>query len=527
MGALQTVSMNLIDEKIENLERFEEIVEILSRQQMGYVLDMLDLEDRLPIVKQLTPTRTTKPSPERVRETFEQLGPTFIKFGQMLAHRKDIIPDNYAEELKGLENKVPGFSGEEARRIFDEEVGLEKLESFDEEPIASASIAQVHRASLKSGEDVVAKIRRPGITEKVEADLRILMYLAERFDRLNRDENRQVSRSVREFSEWTKREIDLTNEARNGKRLQEIMEEWDKVRIPDIYEELSTEKVVTMEYIDAVRSDNIEELEGRDIEFEEIARIGVDSQLKQIFDAGFFHADPHPSNFMVDRNGRLVYLDFGIMGRLTRKKRKDVLVMLYSIINEDVETVIESVRELSETESDPDIEGYKYKIEKEIKLLEGTSIGEKSISKTFFNLTLEASRHGIYLPQDLIIMGKGMVTIEGIGMEIYPEYNVKKENGDYLRELMKKQLNPDDSKERFMVDMVKNRELIENLPSKMNDAIKPDRTEITVHQENSDSSVAPAILIFSGIILAFSLPQELAIYAGVVGILLAYLVHRS
>ncbi|MFB6245540.1 MAG: ABC1 kinase family protein [Candidatus Nanohaloarchaea archaeon] len=509
--------MSGIREEIQDLERFIGIVETVANYGFNSLIRKAGLDRLIPFHHRVRGEELN--GPEEFRRMIEELGTVFIKFGQVLAERKDLIPEKYAEALKDLENNVEPFEGEKAREMLDEEVGLENFREFDEEPVASASIAQVHEAELNNGDRVAVKIRRPGIKEQIEKDLDILMFLARKADKHKNLGHSQLQRDVEQFAEWTRQEIDFNNEIENGRILGEEMESWEKVRIPEMYPKYSSEAVTVMEYVDAVRCDDVEALEELDIEFSDIARIGVQAQLEQIFKYGFFHADPHPSNFLVDQKGNLVFLDFGIMGRLTRKKRRHVLLMLYSMITGDVDGVLDAIKTLGYCENDADIEELRTSVEKTLKNLQGKTLGQMSFTHSFADLTLEASRHGIYMPNDLIVMGKGMATMEGIGLDIYPDYNFTEENREFIEKLIKEQLEPKQSTKDMMADALRNKELFTKLPSKINEAISSDSKHVNVHVENQQNSEAvTAALILASAFFAskYVEPSEAAALAAVV-----------
>lgn len=513
-----------ISGKVEDLERFEEVVEILFQQGMGRFLDRLDLEDRLPVAKQLTAKRQKKPDPVRARETLEQLGVVFIKFGQMLAEREDLVSEEYAEELQKLEHSVPSFDGERARKIAEKDCG-DAFEEFEEEPVASASIAQVHRAKLNSGEEVAVKVRRPGIADQVEEDIQILHFLAERAEKYSSIGNRQLTKDVEKFGSWTRKEMDFQNELRNGKELRKLLEDHENLRVPKIYGELSTSRVLVMEYVDAVRIDDVEKLRDMDLDIKELVQQGLRAQMEGIFKHGFYHGDPHPSNFMVDTSGTLVFLDFGIVGRLSRRMRKEVFLIFYSLTRRDPEGVYSSLLEISEVEDDANLERLKSMIEEETLELSGAKLEQKSIARTFAKISISAIQYGVYPPNDLFVMGKGMTTMEGIGLKLYPEFNFVEQNREFMEGLLKDQLDPRDSAEELTADILRNRELFENMPSKLNQLMEKRDRNIVIRNEGDDNT-APAVLIASSIFLAISLPRRYGIVAGVSGLVLAYLLHR-
>ncbi|MFB6292082.1 MAG: ABC1 kinase family protein [Candidatus Nanohaloarchaea archaeon] len=502
--------MNFVKDDVEDLERFEDILHILFDEGFGFLLDRLDLMHRIPVVKRLKKPRKKKPGPERVRETFEKLGPTFIKFGQILAQRPDVIPPEYAEELEKLEDSVPAFDPEEARDIVDEEIGMNTFSEFSEEPIAAASIAQVHEATLQNGDEVVVKVRRPGIKEQMHEDLDILLFLAKEFDKHSNMARGMAYQDVKEFSEWTQEELDLEKEGRNAQVMKENLEDEDRIKIPEAYLEHSTEKVLVMEKVSGVRSNNAEAIRQMDVSTEEIAMTGIRSALKQIIRDGFFHADPHPSNFLVNEDGELIYLDFGMVGKFSKEMRKNIALLILHAYDEDVDGLVETIHSIGYSEEEPDLEGLKKEVEKISLRLKNTTIEEQSISKALIELTMAAADHGIYMPSSLMIGGKALVTVEGIGLAIYPDFKPQDEFTEVVEQLLIDLNQPEELTRSFMIDLTENRDLITKLPSKLNRLAEQQEKTVKVETRNDgrEELTVAALIVGSSLLLMNSLPSK-------------------
>ncbi|QKQ97940.1 hypothetical protein GKQ38_00175 [Candidatus Nanohaloarchaea archaeon] len=518
--------MGLLENKVEDVERFDEIITIMAEQGLGIFLDEIDMLDRVPITKKFS--RKKVPPPERLRETFEQLGPTFIKFGQIMAERPDIVPEEYTEELQKLQDDVPGFDSEKAREIVDEEIGLEKFENFEEEHIAAASIAQVHRATLEDGSDVVVKIRRPGIKEEVSRDLEILEFLAHRGVKNSSFlEDIQLLRAVKEFSRWTRQELNLKKEARNGELLAENLSDEDNIKIPDIYTEMTTEKAMVMEYVDGVKSSDTEALKNMEIDNEKLAGTAIRSSLKQILRDGFFHADPHPSNFLVREDGTLIMIDFGMMGNLSKDTRENMALMILHSLREDVDKAFEDLKRMGHVQDDADEEALKAELEEKILLIQNANLEEVSFTGQFLDMTIQASRHGVIMPQSLVLMGKSMVTMEGIGMAVAPEYEINDEFRDTIKQILRDDFQPEKLMEELSLDIVENRDLITELPSKLNELTEQKETEVHVENQQNDSRTLEAGLIISSAFLLTQGRKELIALGALEMLFAAYLFHTN
>jgi ubiquinone biosynthesis protein len=516
---------------IKKAERLEEIAGILFKQELGYILDRLSLLDHLPVHKRLRARRHPKPKPERLRETFEELGTVFIKFGQILSERPDLIPERYCKELENLQDGVKGFDPAEAKQIVDEEIGLENLKEFQEEPMAAASIAQVHRATLKTGEEIVLKIRRPDIKEEVHRDLDILLYLAKKADKHVDIGDNFIHSEVREFAEWTKEELDFEKELRNAEVFRENMDGEERIRVPEVYPEYTTEKVLTIEYVDAVKCDNVEEIRKMDIDEEEIARTGIRSVLKQILRDGLLHADPHPSNFMVDRDGNLLFLDFGMMTRITKDTQRHLGMLMLQIANEDIEGLLETVKELSKVEDNAELDKLKRDMEREILKLRDTTIEQQSVSRVLIKLSTKAAQRGVYLPTKITLIGKGILTMEGIGLKIYPDFELQNEFKEDVEKLLVKQNKPDEMAKDFAFNLIQNQEVITKLPEKINDNLDRGLKGEHRHEHTVDSSslpLLPALLILSSTaLISASVLRTEFLYIGLAELLAGLYLYRN
>ncbi|QGA80778.1 ABC1 kinase family protein [Candidatus Nanohalobium constans] len=520
-------------QELQNLERFEEILQIIVRNGAGHLLTETKLIKHLPLSHRLKARRQSRPGPEALRETLEELGTTFIKFGQVLAERPDILPRKYTEELSKLQDHAPEFNNEKAHRIIEEEIGTEKFQNIEEEPIASASIAQVYKATLNSGEEVVIKVRRPEIKDKVETDLQIIDYLARKAEKHSkRLSDMHIHDFTKEFSNWTREEMDFKKEAVNAQTFRNNMEQMDGVTAPKTYPELNTEKVIVLEYIDGVKCTDEEKLDEWDIDAKEIAETAIEAGIKQSMRDGFFHADPHPSNFLITKEEKLVYLDFGMMGQIDQETRETLGIMLLYLIREDAEGMVECLEKIGRTTDDYDKESVKAAVNQKIMAVRNTTLEQNSITQEMFNLFVEISKHGIYMPSSLTLLGKNLVTVEGIGLTIYPDFKISDQYEDTIKEVLYDENSPEDIGEDLAIDLINNKDMISRLPSKINSYLENSneqgKQEISIKKESTN--LLPAVLILSSTLLitAGATIQPLLLYPGIAELLLgAYLTARN
>ena len=478
----------MIRDKINDVQRFDEILRILVRQQSGYLIEKSGMEDSLPFIQRMEIKNHDKPGPERLRETMEELGTTFIKLGQMIANRPDIAPPRYVEELEKLEYAVDPCEWEEIRDVIEEELGLDSFESVDPEPMASASIAQVHEAVLESGETVVLKVRKPGVKEEVKTDLEIISYMADKADaHVSKARELKLEDVVEQFCDWTRDELDFNKEAKKANIFQETLPDDENARTPDIFEDYSTEAVLTMEKIEGFKCTDTEALESHGIDSKQLTDTLLAVGLKQSIISGYFHGDPHPSNFIIEEDGTVVYIDFGITGTIPKQQRNLMALLVVHIINEDVEAAVDVIQDLAYVDGDADLERLKKIVTEKTIELKNSTISEISISSQIMQIAIEASRIGIHMPNNVVLIGKNLVTTEGIAMKIQPERKMDEGVKKQALKALKQANKPEDMAETLAIDMVQNKDLITKLPSKLNKQLSQER-EVNVQTEVKQTS---------------------------------------
>lgn len=519
--------------ELRDLERFEEILKIIVQNGAGHLLTETKLVKHLPLSHRLKAQRQSRPGPEVLRETLEQLGTTFIKFGQVLAERPDIVPEKYTEELSKLQDHAPEFDNQEAHKIIEEEVGEENFQKIEDEPIASASIAQVYKAKLNSGEEIVIKVRRPNIKEKVETDLEIIDYLARKgekhFERLS---EMHIHDFTKEFCNWTEDEMNFEKEAINAQTFRNNMEEIEGVTAPKTFPELNTEKVIVLEYIDGVKCTEKEKLEEWSIDAKEVAERSIEAGIKQTMRDGFFHADPHPSNFLITKEGDLVYLDFGMMGQIDQETRETLGIMLLYLIKEDAEGMVNCLEKIGRKTKDYDRESVKASVNQKIMTIRNTTLEQKSITREMFNLFIEITQDGLYMPSNLTLLGKNLVTIEGIGLTIYPDFKISDQYEDTIKEVLYQENSPKDIGEDLTIDLINNKDMISRLPSKINSFLENNKEqqkqEINIKKQSINLLPAALILSSTLLITAGATIQPLLLYPGILELLIgAYLTTKN
>jgi len=440
-----------LTKRVQNIARFRDIMAILASQGFDQLVDQLDLEERV-VIKGMIPARgdTQKTRWQRITEALEQLGPTFVKLGQILSTRPDLLPDDLIAELKKLQTGVSPSPWPEVKAQLEAAYGDELTNvfaRFDEKPLAAASVAQVHRARTKDGREIVLKVLRPGIREVVDNDLDILQILAGLAERIPELRSAQPRAVVREFERAITRELDLTHELANIRRFRDNFRDSDVVKVPEPYEELSSRTVLAMEFLEGVPFNEYAKVGA---EREKIARRAIASVFKMAFEDGFFHADPHPGNVLALPGSRIGLLDMGMAGRLDRMMRDRIIALLAALVRDDPERIAEAVFAFGETATNVDFAAFQRDIfdlyEDELR---GKAIKDVHLGRLISGLFTLATRHKMTVPADLTLALKSLVTMEGVAKEVYPELDILEESKPFVTRLMLERYSP----ERMSADL--------------------------------------------------------------------------
>jgi ubiquinone biosynthesis protein len=386
------------------------------------------------------------PYPVRMRQALEDLGPIFIKFGQILSTRRDLIPADIADELAKLQDAVPPFSGQQARRIIEQAFGHpieDVLDAFDEKPLASASIAQVHTAALKDGRQVVVKVLRPGIERVIRRDVGLLYIIAGLADRYWKDGRRlRPVEVVRDYEKTILDELDMQREAANAAQLRRNWEGSDILFVPEIYWEYTRGNVLVMERIHGIPVGNIAALKAAGISMEQLGTQGVEIFFTQVFRDNFFHADMHPGNIFVEPGGRYIAVDFGIVGSLTTEDQRYLAENLLAFFNRDYYRVAELHVESGWVPKGTRIEEFESAIRSVCEPIFNKPLSEISFGHFLLNLFQTARRFDMEVQPQLVLLQKTLLYIEGLGRQLYPELDLWATAKPFLERWMKEQVGP-------------------------------------------------------------------------------------
>jgi ubiquinone biosynthesis protein len=417
------------------IQRFSQIAAILGKYGFGIALAEL-----FPHLSRIRFPFQEPPEPsdiyERMLLAIEELGPAFVKFGQIMSTRADIFPPEMIAQLKKLQDRVPPVSFAEILPVIEEccPYAGEWLREIDETPVAAASVAQVHRAVLRDGTEVALKIQRPGIGELIETDLLILQSMAERIERVFPDMRVYNPKGmVKDFARQIRKELDFLNEARTAERMRKNFRDVTGIHFPRVYGEYSSRHLLVMELIEGVRIDDLEAITAMGLDPHEIGSRGFHAYLKMIFEDGFFHGDPHPGNLLVRKDGTIVVLDFGIAGVIRPEKRWNFIHFLSALMIEDTELMTTSMEGLGVVIPRENRERLQDEL---FILIQDLGLGQ-TISRFHFaffvtELSEVMRRERIQVPMNLMLLLKVLVMTLAIGLRLNPDFNVRKELSPYL-----------------------------------------------------------------------------------------------
>jgi len=407
--------------------RYRQIINVMVRNGYGGLIELLRL--RRIYRKKKPPTDVLmSPRAKRLRLALEELGPTFIKMGQMLSTRPDLIPHDIFYELQKLQDQVPPVAYDDIKDEIEAEMRFsvgDIFSEFDEIPLAAASIGQVHKAKLKTGEKVAVKIQRPNIRKIVEDDLDILRTLAELAERHITDAKiYNLVGFVEEFAKAIRNELDYTLEARNMERFAHNFADDNTVHIPKVYWEYSTGRIITMEFVEGIKVSHIDELRRNGYDTKSIAYKGAQAYLKQIFTHRFFHGDPHPGNIFILPGEIIAFMDFGIVGRLTASMASKLNDIVIAIAQKDPDSIADILLKISVIDEDSNVDDLKADIAEFVDKYYGTPIGQLQVSSLFHDMTDISFKYRIIIDRQLNLLGRTLAEVEGLGKQLNPDFNI-------------------------------------------------------------------------------------------------------
>ncbi|MBD3393947.1 MAG: hypothetical protein GF418_17565, partial [Chitinivibrionales bacterium] len=425
--------------------RYGEILSVLARYGFGDVLSSLNLEKYVAFPRRIAGARKARALAsrtsrwERIRLALEDLGPSFVKLGQFLAGRRDMLPAHITDELAKLHDSARPFDAADARTIVERELKrplADIFAEFNDNPLASASIAQVHAATLHGGDKVAVKIQRPNIQHTISTDIDILFHmaaLAERYHEYARAF--RLRELVEEFERTIHRELDFSAEARHMQTFRRNFADDGRVYIPKVYGDVSTSRVLVAEIVDGVKVTDVDELKKRGIDLKRLAMTGAEITLTQIFKHGFFHGDPHPGNILVRSDSSICLLDCGAVGIIPETMRYHISGILYGVVTRDSERIVRTLVRLSQRPID-DMRSLEYEIAEFIEEYSALPIKDIRVGQVLSRFAAMVVHHNLEIIPGFYLLVRAIVTIESIGRQLDPDFNMIEHIEPHVRRIV-------------------------------------------------------------------------------------------
>jgi len=435
----------------KSVKRLKEISSVLARHGFFPLMERLHLSKLVSVPLRLMGRKITRDKealsePVRARLALEELGPTFIKFGQILSTRPDVVPHEFIMEFLKLQDAVKPFPFNDAVKVIEEQFGRpvnEVFSSINETPIAAASIAQVHRAVTVSGQEVVVKVQRPGIEETVEIDIALLGYLARLVEKYM-PESRIYDPSgvVEEFSAGMHMEMDFTLEGSYMGKFRENFSKDPRVVVPAVFWEASGKKVLTMDRVSGIKVDNVAAMRKAGIDTEAVAHLIADVFFTQVFDAGLFHGDLHSGNIFVMAADKIALVDFGIVGRIGPEMKQNLADILIGLASEDFDATVKVYERMGILPDGMDRASFEREYYDIIVHYFGRPFKYVKIGELLLDYIRLAARHRVKLPRELLLFDKCIIELEGLVKLLYPGANLLAESEPYARRLYMQRFSP-------------------------------------------------------------------------------------
>ncbi len=475
-----------------DLGRVQDIAAVLIRYGFGDLVQRIGMSGALEKAgkalhwKKAEELARLKP-PERARRVMEELGPTFVKLGQVLATRVDLFPPEWLAEFSKLQDNATAVAWEKIEAQLVEELGQSPdsvFKDLDHSPLASASLAQVHRARLDDGAEVILKVRRPGIRAVIEADLRLLKRLADIVEAEAPDLKEYRPKTlVSQFSRSLRRELDFAAECRHAERIADGLEEDSGVVVPEVYWEWTGERLNVQQFLDGIPGRDYDAIRKAGLDTHLIAQRGTRAILRMILEEGFFHADPHPGNIRYLPDNQIGLLDFGMVGRLSADRRQEVAELLYGLVERDAEQVSRILLDWS-AESQTSQDQLEEDVAQFIDQYHGVALEQLDMSAMIGDMTGVLRQHHLVLPADLVLMLKAFVTLEGMGRSLDPDFDMASEAAPVVEGVLKRHYSPLGMARRVQKNLVQTLRVLGNLPDDLSRLLRAARRgRIEVHVE--------------------------------------------
>ena len=501
--------------KRKYLQRYREIARLLWKYGRSDLVMQLGMDDAVAADQQeAVNSRVDKPTAEALADDLEAMGPTYVKLGQVLSGRPDLIPQTYIDALTRLQDKVKPFPFEQVKQIVEAELGVrisKGFSYFDEQPLAAASLGQVHRAALRDGREVVVKVQRPNIVTQIAEDFEVIAQIAAFLERHNDWSRRQrLAEIVEQLRVSIQHELDYEREAQSLVIMGRNMEGFaTSLYVPQPINDYSTRRVLTMEYVPGVKITSLSPLARMEMDGEALAEDLFRGYLKQVLVDGLFHADPHPGNVFVTQDGHLALLDLGMVGRTTPGMQEQLLKLLIAVSEGKGEQASDVIVEISSTDENFDAATFRRQVSQLVAEQQGQSLQQINVGRTLLTVVAMAAEHGIFVPTELTLLAKTLLQLDEVGKTLDPEFDpnaaIRRNVAQLLQEKMRKQA----TQGSLFSSVLEMKDFAAGLPARLNrimDAMTNRDFEVKVRTMDADMILEGlqkvANRITSGLILA-------------------------
>lgn len=508
---------------VRDFKRISYIANVLVKNGLGHFVHEFNLKYHLPFSKKFK--KYNKPdSPEvRLRKVMEQLGGAYIKLGQLLSLRPDLVPEEYCKEFSKLQDSVRPFAYPQVKAIVEKELKkpLSKVFAyFEKVPTGSASIGQVHAAKLLNGKKVVVKVQRPDVDKQFFADIDIMYYFAHKLEKTKKFKRYSPMKIVEEFDRYTRNELNYVLEGRNIEKFYANFKKSKTIVIPRAYREYSTAKILTMDYLEGTKLVDLLRLKKK-FNRKKIASDLLDCLLKQIFIDEVFHADLHPGNIIIMKNGKIGLLDFGIVGSFSPKLKASNLKLFTAILEKDVDKATRALLSIYTSEKVVDVDEIKEGVDDIIGRWYGAELQQVKTTHMLHELFDLCTKKGLHPPVDVILFGKGLVTVEGTGIQLTPEFDVAKVAKPMIEKMLKRKFKP--SLKKTIMSAKAMAGTLKNIPESTLDALdqikkasfKIDIDDIDVRKIGLDIDTSSNRLSYAMISAAFIVAGAVIMHANI------------
>ncbi|PXX26402.1 AarF/ABC1/UbiB kinase family protein [Arenibacter sp. ARW7G5Y1] len=514
----------------QNLKRYNALFMVLTKY--GFEDIMANSQARKFIPKKYllkhpdTEKRLSGSTFQRIRMVLEELGPSYVKMGQIMSNRDDMLPPDLVKELEKLQDHAPTLQNFEVEKVLSQELNIncpQYFLSIDPKPLAAASLAQVHKAQLLNGDWVALKIQRPNIAEVIASDISIMKEVAEALEKYSAQVKAfQPAKLVESFEKSVNEELSFHREMDNMEHFARNFMDNNDIYVPKLYRELSNDHIICMEWIDGIKVSELEKLKAKNIDSSAVAKVGVDLYLEQVLEHGFFHADPHPGNlFVLPEVQKICFIDFGMMGTIMPKDKEALIDLLLCFLKKDVRKLIPVLKKIAIRSEIPDEKKLEYDL---YELVEG--ISNTSIRNIKLGITLKQFKNVLYenkitIPHYLYILIRALVIIEGVGLKLDPEFNITDNLEPYMAKITRKRFG---LKRLFKKNLNRFQDynaLLDKLPDDINEIVDKikDGKLVIVHEHKGLDEFRKTLktafnrLVYAVIIAALSIGSALLVMA--------------